>query len=131
MVIKAMTRHALVVDDNKQNLRVLSQLLSKQDVRSTEVSDPTTLETVLSTLGPVDVIFLDLEMPGLDGFDVKNLLKKQFVNTPIVAYTVHISEMNVVQSHGFSGMLAKPLDGARFPDQLARILRGEPVWERN
>ncbi len=31
---------------------------------------------------------------------------------------------------GFDGFLGKPLDNARFPDQLARILRGEPVWER-
>ena len=125
-----MSHHALVVDDNKQNLRVLSQMLSKQGVHSTEVFDPLTLEAILPTLEAVDVIFLDLEMPGLDGFAVKDRILKTFVNIPIIAYTVHISEMNVIQEHGFSGMLAKPLDGARFPDQLARILRGEQVWER-
>jgi len=49
---------------------------------------------------------------------------------PIIAYTVHVSEIDVVRQHGFDGFLGKPLDSARFPQQLARILNREPVWER-
>ena len=33
-------RHALIIDDNAQNLRVLSKMLSKQQVGCTEVPDP-------------------------------------------------------------------------------------------
>jgi two-component system, cell cycle response regulator DivK len=121
---------ALIIDDNVQNLKVLSQLLAKQGVHCTEVSNAALLEGVLPTVGQVDVVFLDLEMPGLDGFAVKDLLRTHLVGTPIIAYTVHVSEMNVVQQMGFDGFLAKPLSGVRFPEQLARILRGEPVWER-
>jgi CheY-like chemotaxis protein len=122
--------HALVIDDNPQNRKVLAQLLGKQGVNCTEVSDPTKLQSVLSTVDHIDVVFLDLEMPGLDGFAVKTLLREQLGNTPIIAYTVHVSEMNTVQESGFDGFLAKPISGARFPEQLARILRGESVWER-
>jgi len=122
--------HALVIDDNAQNLRVLTQLLSKQGVTSTEVLNPAKLQNILPTLKQVDVVFLDLEMPGVDGYSVKELLRAHLGNTPIVAYTVHVSEINTVQQLGFDGFLGKPLDGARFPGQLARILRGEPVWER-
>ncbi len=122
--------HALLIDDNSQNLRVLAQLLSKQGVTSTEVINPTKLENLLPTLERVDVVFLDLEMPGLDGYSVKDLLKSQLGDTPIIAYTVHISEINAVRKLGFDGFLGKPLDQARFPEQLARILNGEQVWER-
>jgi CheY-like chemotaxis protein len=122
--------HALVIDDNQQNRRVLAQLLSKQGVRCTEVSDPRKLASLLPTLDSVDVVFLDLEMPGLDGYKAKDLLRSNLAATPIIAYTVHVSEINVVKQLGFDGFLGKPLDNARFPDQLARILRGEPVWER-
>jgi two-component system, cell cycle response regulator DivK len=122
--------HALLIDDNSQNLKVLAQLLSKQGVTSTEVINPTKLENVLPTLERVDVVFLDLEMPGLDGYSVKDLLKSHLGDTPIVAYTVHISEINVVRNLGFDGFLGKPLDQSRFPEQLARILNGEQVWER-
>jgi len=123
--------HALLIDDNSQNLKVLNQLLAKQGVSSTEVSNPTQLEALLPTLDRVDVVFLDLEMPGLDGYSVKDLLRSKLSNTPIIAYTVHVSEMNVVQEMGFDGFLAKPIDRVRFPDQLARILNGEHVWERS
>ena len=30
---------------------------------------------------------------------------------------------------GFDGFLGKPLDPDRFPDQIRRVLKGEPVWE--
>ena len=122
--------HALVIDDNAQNVKVLVQLLSKQGVSCTEVSDPRKLANMLSSLGNVDVVFLDLEMPGLDGYKVKDLLRQHLGGTPIIAYTVHVSEINVVQQMGFDGFLGKPLDNAKFPDQLARILNGEAVWER-
>lgn len=123
-------RHALVIDDNRQNLMVLVQLLGREGVRCTEVSDPRKLSALLPTLGPVDVVFLDLEMPGLDGYSVKDQLRAQLGRTPIVAYTVHVSEINTVRNLGFDGFLGKPLDNKRFPEQLARILSGESVWER-
>jgi two-component system cell cycle response regulator DivK len=122
--------HALIIDDNAQNLRVLAQLLSKQGASCTEVSDPRKLSAIVPGLDRVDVVFLDLEMPGLDGYRVKEMLRSTLGDTPIIAYTVHVSEIQVVRQLGFDGFLGKPLDTSRFPDQLARILNGEPVWER-
>ena len=48
---------------------------------------------------------------------------------PIVAYTVHMSELDAVYEFGFDGFICKPLDDERFPNQLGRILNGEGVWE--
>ena len=124
-------QHALVIDDNAQNRKVLVQLLSKQGISSTEVPDSRKLSNDLAAIGAVDVVFLDLEMPGLDGYDVKNMLREQLGNTPIIAYTVHVSEMNVVRQSGFDGFIGKPVDNSRFPDQLARILNGQAVWDRS
>jgi CheY-like chemotaxis protein len=121
---------ALIIDDNAQGLKVIAGMLAKQGVKSVEVNDPTKLASLLPTLDAINVVFLDLEMPGLDGYAVKDLLRTHLGGVPIIAYTVHISEMHVVREVGFDGFLGKPLDHARFPDQLARILRREPVWER-
>ena len=121
---------ALVVDDNSQNLRVLAQLLSKNGLECIEVSNPKTVRDLLPSLNKVDVVFLDLEMPGLDGFKVKDLLRESLGSTPIIACTVHVSEMDVVREAGFDGFLGKPIDRVRFPELLIRILRGEHVWER-
>jgi CheY-like chemotaxis protein len=124
--------HALIVDDNPKNTAVLAGLLTREDVSSTIVHHPNRLPATLQELDHTDVVFLDLEMPGKSGFDVFEMLKQdeRFDGVPIVAYTVHISEMHVVHQHGFHSFIGKPLDADRFPDQLARILRGEQVWER-
>lgn len=122
--------HALIIDDNLPNVKVLSQLLAKQGFQVTEVLDPIQLSELLPSLDDLDVIFLDLEMPHLGGYKLKEMLRDYFGPIPIIAYTVHISEMNEVKKLGFDGFLGKPLDPSKFPDQLARILRGEPVWER-
>jgi CheY-like chemotaxis protein len=78
----------------------------------------------------VDVVFLDLEMPDIDGYAVLEILKSdnRFDTVPIVAHTVHFGEINNAQHVGFHSFLGKPLNIDRFPDQLARILIGEHVW---
>jgi CheY-like chemotaxis protein len=123
--------HALLIDDNAKNLGVLARLLSMEGARYTQVQRPRELATILDQIDAVDVVFLDLEMPELNGYEVLQHLKAdvRFQSVPVVAYTVHVSEINHAQELGFDGFLAKPLDSDRFPDQLSRILKGEPVWE--
>lgn len=122
---------ALIVDDNKKNVVILSRMLLDEGIESIQVTNPARLGEVLNEASNCRVIFLDLEMPGIDGYQILEKLKSdsRFQSTPIVAYTVHVSEIQVAHGKGFNGFIGKPLDSDRFPDQLARILRGEPVWE--
>jgi CheY-like chemotaxis protein len=124
--------HALIIDDNAKNLNVLAQLLTQEGVSITSVGNPKQLGVVMDTADKVDVVFLDIEMPGMNGYDVLEKLKsdQRFSSVPIVAYTVHISEINRAHELGFHSFLGKPLDPDEFPGQLASILRGEPVWHR-
>lgn len=126
-----MTAHALIIDDDPSNIEVLAELLSIEGVAYTGILDPRVLDTDIPQLGQVDVVFLDLEMPKIDGYQVFEYLRTlaEMRNVPIVAYTVHVNEINTVRQMGFNGFLAKPLDDDQFPDQLARILRGESVWK--
>ncbi len=122
--------HALVIDDNSNNRGVLAELLEIEGIRCTEVRDPLLLDNMLSQIAPVNVVFLDLEMPGIDGYGVLEKLKAMpgFANVPVVAYTVHVSEINAARQRGFHSFLGKPLDADTFPAQLASILSGERVW---
>lgn len=124
--------HALIIDDDVRNTAVLAGMLSKQGVVSTQVNDTSKLTSALKGIAQVDVVFLDLEMPGLNGYEVLTVMKsdKRFHDVTFVACTVYIGEMNTAHQSGFSGFISKPLDADRFPDQLQRILNGEAVWER-
>lgn len=122
--------HALIIDDDAYSIHVIERLLDQEDISYTAVADPTTLESVLDTIGKVDIVFLDLEMPKLDGYEVLGILKQHLKpSVPIVACTVHTSEINNTRRQGFYSFIAKPLDLDRFSDQLHRILNGTPVWE--
>lgn len=124
-------QHALVIDDNSKNVAILTRLLAEQGLSSTQITNPKTLDTVLDTLSQLDVVFCDLEMPGVTGFQVLNKLKAdaRFQHVPVVAYTVHISEIGIANQKGFDSFVGKPIDPDKFPGQLERILNGQPVWE--
>lgn len=122
--------HAVIIEDNTQNVQVLGSLLAKEGVTHTAILDATLVAETLQSIGRVDVVFLDLEMNSLSGYDVLEMIKAEprFQTVPVVAYTVHVSEINTAYQKGFDSFLAKPIDSEQFSDQLARILRGERVW---
>jgi CheY-like chemotaxis protein len=122
--------HALIIDDNPYNVEILASMLEMEGVDSTQVFEPKRLGDVLPAMPHPAVIFLDIEMPGMDGYAVLDTLRQQprFNDTPIVAYSVHHNELHKARKKGFNSFIAKPLDADRFPTQLGRILHGEQVW---
>ncbi len=125
-----MDTHALVIDDNRNNLEVLAGLLAEQGIACSGVNDPTRVNAELQNLPAIGVVFCDLEMPRMDGFEVLQILRERFGKSlPIIAYSVHLSEINLARKMGFDGFLGKPLDADRFPELIRRILNGQPVWE--
>src|SRR5690349_21517971 len=116
--------HALIIDDNVDNIGVLAELLTFYGMTYTQIEDPTEVSAALSKLEKLDVIFLDLEMPSLNGYDVIEMLKHDanHKDVPVVAHTVHTNEINNARQIGFHSFLAKPLDADRFSDQLKCIL---------
>ena len=126
-----MTDYALIIDDNELNLDSLTVLLKREGISAVGIQSPRNLDEALESISNLCVIFLDLEMPNDNGFDIIAYLReeKQLYDIPIVAYTVHVSEQNEAKDAGFHSFIGKPLDVNRFPDQLRRILNNEPVWE--
>ena len=123
--------HALIIDDSKTNIEVLTMMLARQGVDFTSTQFVSNLDELLTTIEKIDVIFLDLELPNQDGFEILSHLKTkpELANVPIVAYTVHNSEIDTARKAGFHSFLGKPLSLAKFPEQLQKILSGIPVWE--
>jgi len=120
---------ALVIDDNSENVEVLTSMLAANGGEVSSFKDPTKALKALETLPSVDMVFVDLDMPKINGFEMLKPLRENLPNVPIIAYTVHISEIDVVRKLGFDGFLGKPLDHDRFPGLLQRILNGQAVWE--
>jgi len=122
--------HALIIDDNANSALVLQQLLGMEGVTSQTLTIKPNLPALLDTITGVDVVFLDLEMPKINGYQVFDVIRHHpnFIETRIIAHSVHATEMDNAYAAQFDGFLGKPLDADAFPDQLARILRGESIW---
>jgi CheY-like chemotaxis protein len=124
-----MPPHALIIEDDRNSQEVLTRLLSIQQFEFTTVGDPQDLTELLPTLPDIQVAFLDLEMPHMNGYDVLAMLKSYYGDTvPVIAYTVHTSEAVNALELGFDGFLGKPVSFDDFPTYLDRILHGERVW---
>jgi two-component system cell cycle response regulator DivK len=127
--------HVLIVEDNVRNYALVARLLSFMGVKQTEWkrSGWHVLEFAHDTMPKVDLILLDIHLPEEDGYEVLDRLRedKHFNSTRIVAVTADVSSANLAraQAAGFDGFLAKPIDVDLFPDQIRRVLEGEPVWD--
>jgi CheY-like chemotaxis protein len=123
-------KQALIIEDNHINAQVLQILLSAENVASTLISNPAQIHNIVPGLGAVDVVFLDLEMPGINGYEVLRMLRDDLgITAPVVACTVHTSQIDIARIEGFDSFIGKPLIAEKFSDQLSQILKGEPVWE--
>jgi len=72
--------HALIVDDNATNRKILSQQLGNWGMQTETAEDgPSALEALRaaagSEAGPFDVVILDMQMPGMDGMELARRIK--------------------------------------------------------
>ncbi len=135
MAVDLSDLNVLIVEDNVRNYALLARLLSFMRVKQTEWkrSGWHVLEFAQDTMPKVDLILLDIHLPEEDGYQILERLRQdeRFRDTKIVAVTADISKANLTRAReaGFDGFLAKPIDVDRFPEQIQRILEGEPVWD--
>jgi two-component system LytT family response regulator/two-component system response regulator LytT len=120
-----MTLKALIVDDEQLARDELQYLLSSIDDVEVVAQGKNGIEAIalVPRLEP-DVVFLDVQMPGLDGFAVlRKLLEKTgpetlpqiIFATAFDKYAVRAFEVNAVD------YLLKPFDRARLEQALARV----------
>ncbi len=126
------TIRALIIEDDQTSISVLRTLLAQMGIETVEITGSThSIPDELQKVLRPHVIFLDLEMPGINGYDALVLIRSNphFEAVPVVAYTTHTSHLNRARSAGFHSFLGKPLNPAQFREQVSRILDNIPVWE--
>jgi len=127
-----MMRHGvLLVDDEPLSRQRLRQLLHGDpdfDVVG-ECSDARNLANVVRELRP-DVVFLDIRMPHVDGFEAQHTIRALVKH--VVFVTAHSEHAARAFEVAASDYIVKPVTQARFSAALERIRRslGDPGNER-
>lgn len=117
---------ALIVDDEKANRLVLKTLLKKQGYQTIEAVDGQQAIDLFESEHP-DIIFMDVMMPRLDGYEatrqIKLASKNRFV--PIIFLTAMTDEDSLSQciEAGGDDFLVKPYDGFILQTKIRSMQR--------
>jgi signal transduction histidine kinase/CheY-like chemotaxis protein len=119
----------LVAEDDNINFLLLKTILEKknhlvlrarngQEVVDLSVSNP-----------DFDLIFMDIKMPVLDGYEAFELIKKNHPDCIVIAQTAHSSsevKEKIIQA-GFSGYITKPLDKDKIYEIINKIFQKNTI----
>lgn len=128
-----MLKTALIVDDSRLARLTLKRLLVKYDIDVSEAEGVIDAEQWIAHNSLPDLVFMDVMMPGLDGFDGLSRLRenKDTRTIPVIMYSGDISEeaRKKARNRGATGYLPKPADAGRLDHLLSALNKrlGEQV----
>lgn len=125
-------RRILLVDDVEINRMIVVEMLDNNGLEIDEAdSGPAGIAKFkASPPGYYDLIFMDIQMPIMDGYEaanvIRNLDRQDAKTIPIIAMTANAFQEDVDKSltHGMNGHLSKPLDFEKIMKILTIFLKG-------
>jgi signal transduction histidine kinase/CheY-like chemotaxis protein/HPt (histidine-containing phosphotransfer) domain-containing protein len=127
---------ALVVDDNRINLKVALAFLAAHNIRAdTAWSGMEAIEKIKARA--YDIVFMDHMMPGMDGVEAVRRIRalaedggeERFKTMPVIALSANaVSDAReTFFAAGMNDFIAKPIDAADLNLKLARWLPAEKI----
>lgn len=118
----------LVADDNSTNIEVVSRMLKLEDIYDVTIAKDgqeayDLVKATMENNERFDVIFMDIQMPNLDGLQSTRLIRKMGYSAPIVALTAFSEESNVREcmESGMDEFLSKPIRRPALKQVLKRF----------
>lgn len=120
-----MANRVLIIEDNAQNRYLLSFLLEKNGYEVIVACDgPAGIHT--ARFSKPNLVLLDIQLPGLDGYTVARTLKStpETAHIPIVAITSYAmaGDREKGLEAGCDGYMEKPIEPTTFAQEIARYL---------
>ncbi len=121
----------LVVDDSETNRLVAAGLLRPVNAKVT-LAETGENAVQLYQAGEFDLVFMDIRMPGMDGFETLSELRRieaeaGAARTPVIAMTANVMGAQIEQytKAGFADFIAKPIDQARLVEVASSVRQAE------
>lgn len=119
----------LYIEDNPANLRLVEEIFKKTPSVTMHSAHTPELGLSLATTHHPDLILLDINLPGMNGYEVLKRLKQDPTtsNTPVIAISANAMPQDVEKGMdaGFDDYLTKPINVGKFKSAVNRVLRVE------
>jgi diguanylate cyclase (GGDEF)-like protein len=122
----------LIVDDQEINVRLLEEILHQTGYRHlTSTMNPQAVRE-LHRAHHYDLILLDLQMPGMDGFQVMDGLKEIETSgyAPILVITAQPGHKQRALASGAKDFVAKPFDLTELKTRIHNMLEVRLLYQR-
>lgn len=120
-----MPKHIITTDDDPAIRKILQIMLKKEGYRVTSCENASILLSVLEkNTEPVDLIFLDIKMPGITGMELLPSLRSSYPRTPVVMLTAFNdldTGMKAIRL-GAADYLAKPVHREALVSCVNRVI---------
>jgi CheY-like chemotaxis protein len=117
----------LIVDDNRTNLKLASDVLGFDGYEILSASDAESAQEIIRTTPP-DLILMDIALPGMDGLTFTRLLKtneatRHIIIVALTAFAMKGDDARAREA-GCDGYITKPIDTRTLSGAVAVYLRG-------
>lgn len=123
---KSMGKKILIADDDHINLKVLIDILAKENYSVIAVDDSRQVFEQLQLHPDVDLLILDIMMPHLSGYEVCQQIRKSYTSAelPILMLTAAIRPEDLLAAFqsGANDFLHKPLDTAELKTRVRNLI---------
>ncbi|GAA0694868.1 hypothetical protein GCM10009104_23000 [Marinobacterium maritimum] len=125
--VQAEERRVLYIEDNPANQRLMIDLF--EDIPGCELECVATAEEGIERAcsEPPDLILMDIDLPGMNGFQAQQLLQRNPLtgSIPVIAISAAASTREIRQAReaGFVDYLTKPLDLVAFTRHVEQVLQ--------
>jgi signal transduction histidine kinase len=117
---------ALIIDDNRDAATTMSMFVEELGGSAMTAHDGATGLAAIESFRP-DIVFMDIGMPGLDGYEVCRRIREMPTQRNVVLVAVtgwgQVQDKRRALDVGFDAHLTKPVD----PDAVAQLLAGAAV----
>jgi len=117
----------LYIEDNPANLKLVTNILKRRKHIHLLTAQTAKQGIELATSRHPALILLDINMAGMDGYQVLEFFKSDayLQNTPVIAVTANAMASDIEHgvAAGFTDYVTKPIDIARFNELIDKLLR--------
>ena len=127
-------RQVLIADDHPLFRDALKRAVAQAlpDASLIEVEDVAALHAAVDAHPELELLLLDLQMPGASGFSALVHIRHQHPGLPIVVVSAH-EQAAVIRraiAHGASGYIPKSTPAGQIVDAVSKVLDGD-LWVPN